>query len=298
MRSGILIGIAIFLLLGVTAEKGCTVDIPWSGLPDLAIRSEIIAMGTVTSRDENTIMITERILKGRAPKELNIIDTIKVGWLAVNYVENEKVILFLKSVEANTAYLTSGYLSKWPRDTISEYSNILDRASVESIVGLVNQILYIESKTDLNDRVKIIKGWLDSSDSLLTLVALQYALSSHIWPEGLSPDYQKGITKNNVRKQLSGYAFKLIQSNNPEIQEESIRLLRYADSKSVLPVLINKITDPNKYVREATSSVLFSILHEKDLNDDLKYDYNESSEELLSVQRKWQEWYDNEFINK
>jgi hypothetical protein len=292
MRIRITLGIIIFLLLGVSAERGRTTSIWWSGLPDLAIRSDIIATGTVTTRDGKTIMITQRILKGEAPKELSIIDTIKVSWLVVKYDENEHVILFMKSIDAISAYLTSGFLAKWPRDTISEYSTILDRASVESIAGLVNQILRIESKTDIHNRIDILKAWLDSSDSLLNLVALQYVLSSHIWPEGLSPDYQKGITRYNVHKELSGYAFKLIQSDSPSIQEESIRLLRYADPALALPVLISKITDPNKYVREATSSVLFSLLHEEDLKDDLKYDYNESSEELLSVQRKWQEWYE------
>jgi hypothetical protein len=295
MRSRIIFGITLILALNVAAKRGHTSFIPWSGLPDLVLKSDIIATGTISIEDGKTILITDRILKGHAPKRLTlIVNTSPYEEGAVPIVENENVLLFLKSINSDSAQLAAGDLGKWPRaDWLRKNPNLLNNASPETIADLVNNILRVESRTNLNDRVDILKEWLDSSDSLLNLVALQYVLSSHIWPEGLSPDYKKGITMYNVRKQLSGYAFKLINSNNPGIREESIRLLRYADPESVFPVLINKITDPNKYVREATSSVLFSILHKKELNDDLKYDYNKSPEELLSVQRKWQEWYDN-----
>ncbi len=293
MRKRIILGIAIFLLLAVTAKRGGTTETPGYGLPDLVVKSDIIASGAITIRNGKIILVTDRVLKGRAPRNLTIIDCPGIKELIVKYTEDQNVLLFLQAISSDSACLTSSYLSKWPRsNSMQESGNILDNTSPESIADLVMEILGVEAKTDLNDRIDIIEGWLDSPDSLLNLVALQYVLSSHFWPEGLSPDYKKGITMYNVRKQLSGYAFKLIQSNKPGIREESIRLLRYADPESVFPVLINKITDPNKYVREATSSVLFSILHKKELNDDLKYDYNESPEELLSVQRKWQEWYE------
>jgi hypothetical protein len=203
------------------------------------------------------------------------------------------VILFLKSIDANTAELTAGATARWPRNYRGEYSSILERASAETITGLVNEILRIGSKTDINERIDILKSWLDSSDSLLNLVALQYALSSQIWPKGLSPDYQTGITKANMRKQLSGYAFKLIQSDSPSIQRESIRLLGYADPQQALPILIDKITDPNKGVRIATVVELRSIMRRLHIGEGFDYDSNSPPEELVPVQRKWQEWYDN-----
>jgi hypothetical protein len=299
MKNRIILAIIFFLFLGVTAKRGGTTDIPRYNLPDLVIKSDIIASGTVTIRDVETILVTDQVLKGQAPKKLNIIDNFGIQGVIVKYTENENVLLFMQSIDADSACLTSSYLSKWPRpNSMREYGNILDNTSPQGIADLVKEILSIEAKTDINDRLNILKSWLDSSDSLLNLIALQYVLSSHIWPKGLSPDYQTGFNITTIRKQLSGYAFKLIQSGSPSIQVESIRLLQYADPERALPILISKITDPNRNIREATCSELMSFSHGKDMDDNLIYRFNESPEELLSVQRKWQEWYDDANFDK
>jgi hypothetical protein len=299
MKIRVILAIAIFLVLSVTAKRGGTTEIPGYGLPDLVVKSDIIASGRVTISDGKAILVTDRVLKGQVPKNLTIIDCPGIKGMVVKYTEDQNVLLFLQAISSDSVCLTSSYLSKWPRsNSMQENGNILDNASPETIADLVNNILRVESRTNLNDRVDILKEWLDSSDSLLNLVALQYVLSSHIWPEGLSPDYKKGITMYNVRKQLSGYAFKLINSNNPGIREESIRLLRYADPEKALPILISKIIDPNRNIRAATCSVLMSFSRGEGMNDDLKYRSDELPEELLSVQRKWQEWYDNTDFSK
>ena len=292
MRSQIIFGIIIFLVLGISAKKGCTTSIGWSGLTDLAIRSDIIATGTISFKDGNTVLITDRILKGQASKEVIIINYFRIRRLEAIFTENENVLLFMKSIDANSACLTSDYLAKWPRNYISEHSNILDRASIESIAGLVNEILIIDSKTDIKTRIFILRHWLQSSDSLLNLVALQYVLSSHFWPEGLLPDYKKGITRHNFRKQLSGYAFKLIQSDSPSVQAKSIELLRYADPEQALPILISRITDTNNLVRNSTRNVLSGFEIGLQVGEGFDYTLHDTPEKLLSVQRKWQEWYE------
>lgn len=292
MRSRIIFGIIIVLVLGVTAKRGFTTSIVGGGLPDLAIRSDIIASGTVTSKAGKTILVTDRILKGKAPKEFTIDNVATVEWDKVDFVEDEYVLLFLKSIDTDIAKLIAGATAKWPRDTIGEYSSILERASVESIAGLVNQILRIESKTEIKERVDILRGWLDSSDSLLNLIALQYVLGGYIWSKEPSPDYQSSIDRNSILKGLSAYAFTLIQSDSPLIQAESIRLMRYADPERALPILISKITDPSKYIRSVTWSALKKFSYGKEMDDNCNYDSNSPREELIPVQRKWQEWYE------
>lgn len=261
-------------------------------------KSDIIASGNIMIKGGKTILVTDRILKGKAPKELTISNDPETGWTKVDFIEDEYVLLFLKSIDAGSAKLTAGGTAKWPKANAGEYSNILSRASIESIAGLVNQILRIESKTDIDDRVDILRDWLDSSDSLLNLIALQYALGGHIWSNEPSPDYQTSIIRNSILNGLSGYALRLIQSDSPLIQIESIKLLRYADPKSALPILIGKIADPNKGVRVSTIVVLRSFARRLDIAEGFDCDSNSPPEELLPVQRKWQEWYDKEFINK
>ncbi len=295
MRSRIIFGIIIFLVLCVTAQRSFPTSVWGGGLLDLAIKSDIIATGTITFKDGKTILITDRMLKGKDPKELTINNRATIAWGKVDFVEDEYVLLFLMSIEADIAKLTAGATAKWPRDTIGEYSSILERASVESITGLVNQILRIESKTDINDRVDILRGWLDSSDSLLNSIALRYAIGGHIWSNEPSPDYQASIDRNNILNDLSDYAFKLIQSNSPLIQAESIRLLRYADPERALPVLISKITDTSRYIRGVSWSALQRLSSGRNMDDNYKYNPDDSPEELLSFQRKWQEWYEANF---
>jgi hypothetical protein len=298
MKIRIIFAIFVFLIFGVTAKRSFSSSVSIGGLYGLVSKSDIIASGNIMIKEGKTILVTNQILKGKAPKELTISSDPKTGWRKVDFIEDEYVLLFLKSIDAGNAKLTAGGTAKWPKANVGEYSNILSRASVASVADLANQILDIESKTDIDDRVDVLRDWLDSSDSLLNLIALQYALGGHIWSNEPSPDYQTSIDRNNILNGLSGYAFKLIQSDSPLIQSESIRLLRYADHEQALPILISKITDPNRNIREATCSELMSFSHRKDMEDNLNYRFNDSPEELLSVQRKWQEWYDSADFDK
>jgi len=294
MRNRIIFGIIVFLIFGATAKRGCTRSIGWSGLTDLVIKSDIIASGIISIKDGNTVLITDQILKGKAPKELTLIaDTHPsiIGYVPL--VENENVLLFLKSIDASSAELTLGsFLAKWPRPDMKEYSDIINDASPESIAGLVNEILRIESKSDINERVSILRGWLDSSDSLLNLIALQYAVNGHIWSKEPPTDDQALRNKLSILNQLSSYAFRLIQSDIPMIQAESIRLLQYAGPERALPILISKITDPNNRIRESTRNVFQRLSYKFNLGEEYNYGTDDSAEELLTIQRKWQEWLD------
>jgi hypothetical protein len=293
-----ILGIAIILIFDAMVQRGYATIVPYSGLPNLVINSDFIATGTVSIKGVKAVLITDRILKGQVPREVTIVNIFEIHRFEAIFTENEKVLLFMKSMGGDSAYLTSDYWAKWPRKTIREYSNILDRASIAGVTGLVNEIFRIESETDINDRVEILKNWLGSSDVLLNLVALQYTLGFNIWSKEVPPDYETSIGRNVILKGLSEYAFKLIDSDSPLIRAESIRLLQFADQKRSLPILIEKITSPNKGVRAATKSVLTVISYEQKLDDNYKYDSNDSPEELLPVQRKWQEWYDNTDFDK
>lgn len=295
MRIRITVGIIIFLLLGVSAERGRTTSIWGGGLLDSAVKSDVIATGTVTIKGGRTILVPDRILKGKVPKELAIINENTIVWGKVDFVEDEYVLLFLKSIDASSAELIAGGTAKWPQVYTSEYSSILSRASVESIARLVNQILRIESKTNIHNRMDILRAWLDSSDSLLNLIAMQYALRGYIWSKEPSPDYQTSIDRNKILNGLSDYAFKLIQSDDLLTQAEAIKLLRYADPARALPVLIGNITDSSKYIRGATYSVLISAFYREKMGDIYKYNSDDPPEVLLPIQRKWQEWYEANF---
>jgi hypothetical protein len=293
MRNRIILAVTIFLILGVMTNWGHGESIAWYDMPDLENKSDIIVLGTISFKEGNVVLITDQILKGSTPKELTIINYTTTKWLKADFVENEEVLLFLKSIDASSARLSEGYYSKWPRPAVNGYSDIIGGASIESIAALVNEILRIESKTDINERIGILRSWLDSSDSLLNLLALQYAFWGHIWPNDPQHDYQKGVDRLTTLRELSGYAFKLIQSDIPSIQAGSIWLLRFADPERALPILISRITDPNDRVREFTRNVLNTFATNLRVGGEFEYDSNSPPEELVPVQRKWQEWYDN-----
>ena len=104
MRNRINLWIIVFLILGVTSKKSCADVMLWNGLPDLVIKSDIIASGTISIKYGKTILLTNHVLKGKAPKELAIVvgdNQYKAG--AANLIENEDVLLFLKSLDANSA---------------------------------------------------------------------------------------------------------------------------------------------------------------------------------------------------
>lgn len=297
MRKRIILGIIVFLILGVTAKMGYTTSIGWNGLPDLVIKSDIIASGTISIKDGKTVLITDQVLKGEAPKELTlIVNTNQYMEGAVNFIDNENVLLFLKTIDASSAYLTAGDLAKWPRaDWLRKYPDILNQASPESIAGLVKEILRIESTTDINERVGILRSLLDSSDSLLNLIALQYAVNNHIWSQKPYPDDQAVVARDSILEQLSSYALRLVQGDIQSIQEESIRFLQYADPKQALPILISKITASNTRIRASTHSVLKTFMIELKTGEGFNYNSNDSDEKLLTIQRKWQEWYEANF---
>lgn len=298
MRNRIILGITIFLILGVTAKGGHVESTAWYDLRDLENKSDIIASGTISFKDGNAVLVTDQILKGKAPKELTVINYTTIQWLKVDFVENEKVLLFLKSINESSAQLTEGYYAKWPRPATNGYSDIISKASIESIAGLVNEIFRIESKTDINDRIDILRNWLDSSDSLLNLLALQYVFWGHIWSNESAPNNQTAVVRDSILEQLSSNAFRFIQSDIPLIRAGSICLLKYMEPETALPILISKITDPNDRVREFTRNILYTFPPALTTGEGFDYGFDDPAEELLSVQRKWQEWYDDENFSR
>jgi hypothetical protein len=295
MRSRIILTVTIYFILGVTVKSGHAEKTPWYNFRSLENKSDIIASGKILFKDGNPVLITDQILKGRAPEKLTIINYTSTKWLEVDFVENEDVLLFLRSIDENSAQLTEGNYAKWPRHTVNGYSDIVSEASIESIADLVNEIRRIESETEIGNRVDILRNWLDSSKSLLNLLALEYVFWGHIWSNESSPDSHAIVVRDSILEQLSIYAFRSIQSDIPLIRAGSIFLLKYADPESALPILINKITDSNDRVREFTRKALNSFPPAIKSGGRFDYDYNDSTEKLLPVQRKWQEWYDSNY---
>ena len=62
-----------------------------------------------------------------------------------------------------------------------------------------------------------------------------------------------------VLRQLSRDALSLVESDDPSLEAESIRLLRYARPSDALPHLINRITDRNPSIKKVTRSVLSTL---------------------------------------
>ena len=294
MRKRIIIKVALLLILIVVAEKGYSTSIIWSGFPDLVIKSDIIASGTISIEDGKVFLLTEQVLKGRSPKKLSlVVETSPYVEGSVKLVDNEHVLLFLKSIDISSAELTAGDLAKWPRaDWLRKNPNALNDASPESIAGLVQKIQGIEDIKDIKRRIKILQGWFESSDTLLNIVALQYTLYGHIWSKQPSPDYQTSNNRDSILTQLSSYAFGLAESNSPIIQEESIRLLGYANPNQALPILINRIDDSNSRVRSTVHSALKIYITNYDMGEGFDYSSKDSLVKLLAIQKKWQEWYD------
>jgi hypothetical protein len=320
-----LLRICVFVSLTLSSSKSFA-SIVWHTLPQLVHDSPTIVTGNITIQDQRIILNIEKTLKGQEHRQLRI---LYHHWFDVpdpQFKNGENVLLFLYIPDPNKERLMFpntpnpkegemylfglGDQAKWPRvypekvdrhKPPRHYPKLQDNASLRDIEDVVERLLEIENAPNLDEKVKLCTEYIRSSNRLLQLTALQYAMWGHLWapppgePRGRIP---KEISRKrfNIRRNLSGevLSLSLVDSNEPSIRAESIRFLRYASPSQAMPNLIRRITDEDRLVRSVTSTVLNTLSMDLKITGSfVKYRPDEPPEHLRSIQHQWNDWWQN-----
>ena len=107
MGAGHRAALAILAALVLLGNGPATVLVRHS-LPELVRMSPIIVTGTVELRDATPVLAVEEMHKGRAPSEVTIEILQVSSWIAPEFQDGERVLLFLEPGEQPDALALVG----------------------------------------------------------------------------------------------------------------------------------------------------------------------------------------------
>lgn len=315
----------VFVFLMLTSAQS-QASVHYRSLPQLVHDAPTIVRGSITIQDEKIILNVEKTLKGQEHLRLRV---LYLHWFDVpdpRFKNGEDVLLFLhipdlKSDFARMAFpdapepkkgemylLGLGDQAKWPRsypekpkkhEYYHHFPRLQDNASLDAIQNVVEKLLEIENEPNLDEKVKLCTKYIRSPNRLLQFTAMQYAVWDYLWapppgkPGGSVPT-EVARERFNILRNLSDevLSLSLVDSNEPSLRAESIRLLRYALPKKAMPHLISRITDEDKLVRSATRTTLNTMAYELKITGPfVKYKHDDHADRLKSVQQQWSDWW-------
>lgn len=230
--------------------------------PELVERSPLIVTGDIAVTNATPILAVRSVLKGTVAQKELIIETMSLGDMPpVQFTNGETVVLFLQEAKADGKASLFGYgdQGKWPRlPTSGGFPVMLGRVSTEGTIQMIQQLLAISKLEGNNERLLSLGKWLQSSDKAKQLVALQYVSDGFLW----SPSDQKSARspvnlqdRQDVQRRLLPHISQLVDSEEPSIRRELIRVFRFAPREMAKPFLEKGRLDKDNSVREAVTEV-------------------------------------------
>ncbi len=296
--------ILVCAVLGLLYPGDSTADPVWRTLPQLVHDAHVIAQGTISIEADKYLLQIDEMLKGQAAGRLIVRSHLFAPLHGVEFHNGEAVLLFLEIPDSNgMAYLLgSGDQGKWPKTPgdpnhqSADYPRLLTEAPLEKIHNVAGQLLAIENAGQLDQKVTVCTKYIRSADPLLQYVAMQYAGQGLLWPpspENPYPRVSHELAKRrfDILRKLSEDAISLVDSNEPSVRAESVRLLRYARVADAMPKLIKRITDSDLNVRSSTRIVLGTIAREYKIQDSfVDFDHRDTQDRLQPAQKAWNDW--------
>jgi hypothetical protein len=281
----------------------------WWSLPDMVHRAPVVAKGDVLLRDGVITLEVKQTLKGPDKERLTVGFHHAFDVSDPEFKDGEMAILFLEDADANGISLLygPGDNAKWPRTYpdppvkhvyYHHFPHAQDIATLEDIQRVVQELLAIENAVDPNEKLKLCAKYIQSGDALLQLTSMEYARLGYLWPTGNEPSteiaYRTARRRFSILRGLAAKAQCLVDSSDPSVREEAIRLLRYAPLAEAMPRLIDKITDADRSVGATALGVLRTMARELGIVDPFaKSVSDDSPEHLISVQQQWRTWWED-----
>jgi hypothetical protein len=246
--------IVLFVSLVVVGIADATMP-PQYMFPDAVAEAKVILRGTISGNGSKPVLNVEETLKGEYPGQITLRSEGMMGIEPAEFVDGEKVIVFLKSVDNNGVgtLIGVGCQGKWPQPPGSwayqqkktYQTDDLDR--IERAVIAVDAML---STRDFEAQSRRAVNLVRSEDEVLQLAGLELSMCVPLIQS--LPVNDRG----SLRRRVATVALDRLRSKNPDVRTAAADDTYDAPASVAAPALIDMIADPDRRCRRTAHTSL------------------------------------------